>query len=129
MLSMKSAAGRRARRGGTALLIALTTVAALWLVGRPVAALTTLGADDTAVDRAVLDRFARVGVASYDCASGEVRVVRAWWSAIDWEGKLTLVERVERVCGSRPTRPVIVHDVATGRELTLARPGWLDLDR
>jgi len=133
---------RRVRRAGTALLVAAVVVTAAWLTGRPAAALTLLavrapaalrqnGDGAFAIDRDALDRFARIGVARYDCTAREVHVVEAWWAAIDWEGKSNLVDRVERVCGAnRDGRRVTVRELATGRKLAVDVPGWIAaLDR
>ena len=102
-------------------------VAAAWLVGRPVSASTPQATAFT-IDREALDRYARIGLAQVDCRARTVRVLRAWWSAIDWEGKSSLVTRVERVCGDESHR-VTIRDMATGVELRVDQPGWLELDR
>jgi hypothetical protein len=135
-------ARRRVRRAGTALLVAAVVVATAWLAGRPAAALTLLvgGApaavdqDDVgafATDRNALDRFARIGVVRYDCTAREVHVRRAWWGAIDWEGKSNLVDRVQRVCGADGDgRRVTVLEMTTGGKLAVDVPGWFAaLDR
>jgi hypothetical protein len=80
------------------------------------------------IDRAALNRYAQIGVAQVDCRARDVRVLRSWWSAIDWEGKSGLVTRVERVCGEDSHR-VTIRDMASGVELRVDRPGWLELDR
>ena len=124
-----STARRRVRRVGTTLLIGAAVVGSAWLAGRPVAA-STPDAAAFAIDREALDRYARIGVAHFDCTAREVRVLRSWWSAIDWEGKSSLVTRVEQVCDAgQDDRRVTVRDAVTGRELQVDRPGWLALDR
>lgn len=120
---------RRVRRAGTTLLIGTVVAGAAWLVGRPVAA-STADAAAFAIDREALDRYARIGVAQVDCKARDVQVLLSWWSAIDWEGKASLVTRAERVCGvGQDGRRVTVRDTATGRELVVDRFGWLALDR
>ena len=81
--------GRRVRRAGTILLVGAAVIGATWLAGRPVAA-STPDAAAFAVDRHALDRYARIGVAQYDCDAREMHVARGWSSAIDWEGKSSL---------------------------------------